>query len=106
MKVTLAETTRPPLLTRRGGRDIKTMPPSFLKRMPRSFLIWSGRGGRSQRSWLVSDHPVCGAKVGFAEIFLMPQPPLLTRRGMRLLQTAEQFVHGSVRDLCFEYALI
>jgi len=21
---------------------------------------------------LVSDHPVCGAKVGFAEIFLMP----------------------------------
>jgi len=31
----------------------------------------------------VSDHPVCGAKVGFAEIFLMPQPPLLTRRGMR-----------------------
>jgi len=30
---------------------------------------------------LVSDHPVCGAKVGFAEIFLMPQPPLLTRRG-------------------------
>jgi hypothetical protein len=27
----------------------------------------------------VSDHPVCGAKVGFAEIFFMPQPPLLTR---------------------------
>ena len=32
-------------------------------------------------TWLVGDHPVCGAKVGFAEIFLMPQPPLLTRRG-------------------------
>jgi hypothetical protein len=32
----------------------------------------------------VSDHPVCGAKVGFAEIFLMPQPPLLVRRGMRM----------------------
>ena len=31
---------------------------------------------------LVSDHPVCGAKVDFAEIFLMPQPPLLTRRGI------------------------
>jgi len=30
----------------------------------------------------VSDHPVCGAKVGFFEIFLMPQPPLLTRRGI------------------------
>jgi hypothetical protein len=29
--------------------------------------------------WLVNDHPVCGAKVGFAELFLMPQPPLLTR---------------------------
>src|SRR2546429_8204272 len=29
----------------------------------------------------VSDHPVCGAAVGFAGVFLMPQPPLLTRRG-------------------------
>jgi hypothetical protein len=28
------------------------------------------------------DHPGCGAKVGFAEIFLMPQPLLLTRRGL------------------------
>src|SRR5215510_7312507 len=26
--------------------------------------------------------PVCGANVGFAEISLMPQPPLLTRRGI------------------------
>jgi hypothetical protein len=33
---------------------------------------------------LVSDHPVCGIKVGFAEIFFMPQPPLLTRRGINL----------------------
>ena len=80
-----------PLLMRRGGRDIK--------RMPRSLLIWSGRGGRLQRTWLVSDHPVCGAKVGFAKIFLTPQPRLLMRRGM-------QFVHRSVRDLCFEYVLI
>jgi hypothetical protein len=31
---------------------------------------------------VVSDHPVCGAKVGFADFFLMPQPPLLTRRGV------------------------
>ena len=30
-------------------------------------------------TWLLSDHPVCDAKVGFAKIFLMPQPPLLTR---------------------------
>src|SRR5215831_20508224 len=42
----------------------------------------SGRGGRSHRSLVVSDHPVCGAEVGFAEIFLMPHPPLLTRRGI------------------------
>ena len=46
------------------------------------------RGGRAAAgvvahtvTLLVSDHPVCGAKVGYAEIFLMPQPPLLTRRG-------------------------
>src|SRR5262249_2190133 len=38
-------------------------------------------------TWLVSDHPVCGTKVGFAEIFLMPQPPLLTRRGLRVPHT-------------------
>jgi len=35
-------------------------------------------------TWLVGDHPVCGAKVGFAEIFSMPQPPLLMRRGIFL----------------------
>jgi hypothetical protein len=33
----------------------------------------------------VNDHPVCGPKVGFAEIFLMPQPPVLTRRGIILI---------------------
>src|SRR5882724_556204 len=27
--------------------------------MPRSLLCWSGRGGRSQVTLLVSDHPVC-----------------------------------------------
>ena len=27
------------------------------------------------------DHPVCGAKVGFAAFFLMPQPPLLYQEG-------------------------
>jgi len=37
-----------------------------------------------QEMQLVSDHPVCGAKVGSAEILLMPQPPLLTRRGIPL----------------------
>jgi hypothetical protein len=29
----------------------------------------------------VSDHPVCGAKVGFADFLLMPQPPLLFKEG-------------------------
>src|SRR5262245_37556786 len=53
--------------------------------MPRSILKRSGRGGRPQVMFGVSDHPVCGIKVGFAEIFLMPQPPLLTRRGLRSL---------------------
>jgi hypothetical protein len=33
-----------------------------------------------------SDHPVCGSTVGFAEIFLMPQRPLLVRRGLLLPQ--------------------
>ena len=31
------------------------------------------------KRFVVSDHPVCGALVGFAEIFLMPQPPLLRK---------------------------
>jgi hypothetical protein len=42
------------------------------------------RGGHSPSQMLVSDHPVWGIKVGFADIFLMPQPPLLTRRGINL----------------------
>jgi hypothetical protein len=52
-----------PLLVRRGGR---------------------GAAGVVARTGtlLVSDHPVCGFEVGYAEIFLMPQPPLLTRRGL------------------------
>jgi hypothetical protein len=56
------------------------------------------RGGREaagvvarNETWLVSDHPVCGAKVGFAENVLMPQPPRLTR-GMHAAQTADRFV--------------
>jgi hypothetical protein len=40
---------------------------------------------------LVSDHPVCGAKVGSADIFLTPQPPLLTRRGLLLPANTDQF---------------
>jgi hypothetical protein len=48
----------------------------------------------------VSDHPVCGAKVGFAEIFLMPQPPLLTRRGI----LSNYAIAASSIQLCFPLA--
>ena len=47
-----------------------------------------GRGGRSQDMFrnpfstlCVSDHPVCGASVGFADFLLVPQPPLLCKEG-------------------------
>jgi len=43
---------RIPLLVRRGGREA------------------AGVVAHTE-IWLVSDHPVCGAKVGFAEIFLI-----------------------------------
>src|SRR5262245_38033801 len=38
----------------------------------------------AHKGWLVSDHPVCRSRVGFADFLLMRQPPLLTRRGLRL----------------------
>ena len=44
-----------------------------------------------QEMQLVSDHPVCGAKVGSADIFLTPQPPLLTRRGLLLPANTDKF---------------
>src|SRR5689334_13535008 len=65
---------RIPLFVMRGGRDIK--------KMPRSHLDGADGVVAHTEACLVSDHPVCGAKVGFAELFLMPQPPLLTRRGI------------------------
>ena len=63
---------RNPLLVRRGGREA------------------AGVVGRTE-TWLVSDHPVCGAKVGFARFFFMPQPPLLTRRGISNLAQSETY---------------
>ena len=36
---------------------------------------------RHTKRFVVPDHPVCGAKVGFAVFFLMPQPPLLHQEG-------------------------
>ena len=36
----------------------------------------------------MSDHPVCGAKEGFAGFSLMPQPPLLKEEGNTRDQTS------------------
>src|SRR5262245_18891132 len=87
----LLQAKRIPLLVRRGWRDIK--------KMARGLLIRSGRGGRSQVMLRVNDHPVCGAKVGFAEIFLMPLPPLLTRRGIRFARNLVYLVLFSSQAL-------
>ena len=38
---------------------------------------WSGMS----KHFRMPDHPVCGVKVGFADFFLMPQPPLLYQEG-------------------------
>src|SRR5215472_3567710 len=46
----------------------------------------------------VSDHPVCGAEVGYAEIFLMPQPPLLTRRGIPDDQEISRNTYSNCKD--------
>ena len=81
----MLQAKRIPLLVRRGGRDIK--------KMARSLLIRSGRGGRSQVMFGVSEHPVCGgAKVGFADIFLMPQPPL-SRNWMLAMDLHKRITH-------------
>ena len=37
--------------------------------------------GMCSQHWCVSDHPVCGASVGYAAFLLMPQPPLLKEEG-------------------------
>jgi len=61
----------------------------MLERIP-LLVRRSGRGAAGVVAYTedfgMGDHAVCGAKEGFAENFLMPQPSLLTRRGMRLLK--------------------
>jgi len=64
--------SRNPLLVRRGGREA------------------AGVVAHTE-TCRVSDHPVCGAKVGFARFFFMLQPPLLTRRGIRNLSQSERY---------------
>jgi hypothetical protein len=77
---------RIPLLVRRGGRDIKKngAKPTFVEAA--GVVADTPSFKSNSKTWFVSDHPGCGAKVGFAKISLLPQPPLLTRRGMRLLK--------------------
>jgi len=50
----------------------------------------------------VSDHPVCGAKVGFAGFFLMPQPPLLYQAELSKLVLKEGTEKGL--SLCIRSA--
>src|SRR5262245_31294425 len=57
--------------------------------MSRSLICRSGRGGRLRRIRFVSDHPGCGAKVGFADIVLMPQPPLLTKEPVQVIRVGK-----------------
>ena len=80
-----------PLLVRRGGREADggRSPRKPARAQPSTKVV-----AHTEAS-LVSDHPVCGAKVGFAEIFLMPQPPLLTRRGISLTQTHRPIQNSS-----------
>ena len=68
-----------PSLRRRGGRAIKKMVP-FQKGADGVVVHKSGFRMPSELQY-VSDHPVCGASVGFASFLLMPQPPLLIEEG-------------------------
>jgi hypothetical protein len=58
-----------PLLVRRGGRDIK--------KISRSHLVRSGRGGRSQT--VFCERPPRLRRCGSYATFLLAQPPLLCR---------------------------
>ena len=51
----------------------------------------------------MSDHPVCGTKVGLAKIFLMPQPPRLTRRDYARPKKSSR--KTSKDDLCVSVSL-
>jgi len=46
----------------------------------------------------LSDHPVCGARAGFAEIFLMPHPPLLNEEGNLFPEFLLARALGNMRD--------
>src|SRR5690348_16599744 len=65
---------RTPLLTQEGWtrHQADAAKPPLMERTG-----WS----RGTKHFGMPDHPVCGAKVGFAAFFLMPQPPLLYQEG-------------------------
>src|SRR5262245_50553996 len=76
---------RTPLLVRRGGRDTHEMERSLLNGAD-GVVNHKAYSECAVSTRLVRDHPVCGAKDGFADFLLMPQPPLLTRRGLTPLR--------------------
>src|SRR5262245_26957580 len=71
-----------PLLVRRGGRDIK--------KMLRSLLRWSGRGGGSYRRVFLSHHPVCADAVA-ARLFLTGAATLPHEEGNKKIR--KRLVH-------------
>jgi hypothetical protein len=77
---------------RRGGRDIKKMPRSLLRGA-------AGVVGHESRVG-VSDHPACGAKVGFAENFLNAAATPPHEEGISLAQTSALYPDFCKHTLC------
>ena len=44
---------------------------------------------RHDETLRLADHPVCGAKVGCAAFFLMPQPPLLYQEPAQVIRIGQ-----------------
>ena len=63
--------------------------------------LWSGRGGCSGtmfsecilEAWVTEQPPRLRVLRWLRSFFLNAQPPLLTRRGLRLIHAAWQFIH-------------
>jgi hypothetical protein len=76
---------------RRGGRDIKK---NAAKQPLMERTGWSSAENRWEcilKHLGLRDHPVCGVKVGFANFFFMPQPPLLNQLNNHTLDSAGAF---------------
>src|SRR5215831_4387013 len=73
------ESSKSPLLVRRGGRDPK--------KLSRSLRIWSGRGGRLRKAFRCERPPRPLQQRRLRDIFLMSRPPRLPKAGSCSLQT-------------------